>query len=690
MRWTAVLCAVLSMSAAASGQGPGEDESSSRFGLFIGINSYPHLKERHQLAGCVRDAEQMRRVWVQQFGFQAPPALIDDNATRDGIVAALRALIDRVSEADGPATVVIFYAGHGGRLPDSEASGSGLDEADGVDETWLPHDATLGGKNHILDDDIDVVIGALSAQGAQVILLSDSCHSGTIHRGESTGAIRHVICDPDAAAPVGPLFPELRARDSAADGRDPGAPGDIGALPGFVSYSACTSTQYAYEHLEDDENWCGRFSYAFRSVIPSIGVHTTYGDLHRLIVSSFEELGFSDQTPRFHASHAKRTERFLGGGVVDPHASVVPGSAGATSVVVDWGSIDGVAEGTTFRFFATSGDMMSGGEPLATGVARNVTGLSTVVTLPAGTSVPDTAVASADLVRMNEVVIDAAAHSVEGLEDALEALAADGKIVLAVEGGASPTLILDDVPGADMIGLYLPTARPRGEVDEALQPSPIWSAPRDIGVSELADQIARRSQTQRFMSLSANGGLLDVQLIGMDGEPLASSGALDLAPGEPFLIKITNRARTGLFVRVFMEDLLADPPIALVFPDPVYGDADDALAPGQSITLPAEGNFTAEIKAWEQPMFERDERVRTRVKFIGVSQPRSFQHLLQSPQAGTRGSDFAQDDDPFERMLANTLHGGDVLTPLTRSISRRTGLTWATSMVVFDVVKDER
>jgi hypothetical protein len=65
---------------------------------------------------------------------------------------------------------MLSYAGHGGKLPDKNS-----DEEDFKDETWCLFDGEL------VDDELYYLLSKFAA-GVRVIVISDSCHSGTVTR----------------------------------------------------------------------------------------------------------------------------------------------------------------------------------------------------------------------------------------------------------------------------------------------------------------------------------------------------------------------------------------------------------------------------------------------------------------------------------------------------------------------------
>ena len=137
--------------------------------LCIGINDYPGTQ--NDLAGCVNDAND----WSAELagrGFSVTK-LIDAQATHAAMAGGIKTLIQGAVSGD---TLVITYSGHGTWLPDSSG-----DEPDGRDEALCPYDISSAGP--LLDDQLRSLFAARAA-GVRIVLLSDSCHSGSVTRGQ--------------------------------------------------------------------------------------------------------------------------------------------------------------------------------------------------------------------------------------------------------------------------------------------------------------------------------------------------------------------------------------------------------------------------------------------------------------------------------------------------------------------------
>lgn len=146
--------------------------------LIIGVDQYPQWPERSQLTGAVNDARVMARVARDVWGFKPEQIklLLNEDGTASGILGAIESwLIDGTREGD---RVLITYSGHGYYAIDQNG-----DEPDGRDETLAPYDVyTDGGTFHnmVSDDEISRLLDRLA--GRDVMMMVDSCYSGTITR----------------------------------------------------------------------------------------------------------------------------------------------------------------------------------------------------------------------------------------------------------------------------------------------------------------------------------------------------------------------------------------------------------------------------------------------------------------------------------------------------------------------------
>lgn len=147
--------------------------------VHIGLNAVDpkhYAGWKGELVACEADAEDMHAI-AKGHGY-SPDILLTRRATRRAVVDA----IEGAARDLGPGDIFFLsYSGHGGQLPDRNG-----DEPDDLkDETWCLHDGEL------VDDELYALWRKFEA-GVRILVLSDSCHSGT--------AIRMALSHPGSPA----------------------------------------------------------------------------------------------------------------------------------------------------------------------------------------------------------------------------------------------------------------------------------------------------------------------------------------------------------------------------------------------------------------------------------------------------------------------------------------------------------
>jgi hypothetical protein len=143
--------------------------------LHIGLNSVgaAHYEGwSGPLMACEFDARDMATLATSR-GIK-PTVLLTKNGTRAKVLAALRSAARTLKSGD---LFFLTYSGHGGQVPDV----SGEEGDDKLDETWCLYDGQL------IDDELYQEL-ARFATGVRILVLSDSCHSGTVVRAGPTRA----------------------------------------------------------------------------------------------------------------------------------------------------------------------------------------------------------------------------------------------------------------------------------------------------------------------------------------------------------------------------------------------------------------------------------------------------------------------------------------------------------------------
>lgn len=163
------------------------------FAVIAGVNDYPGTGL--DLSGCVNDAldmsELVRDRWRSQaLVTQKVDVLMDAHATKANVTEALRSAISQAGWGD---RILYHWSGHGTWVPDRDG-----DEIDFRDEAQCLYDFQDGGL--FTDDELHTLFSATRA-GVGVLLLSDSCHSGTMARMVETDVAVPAECAPKFMPP---------------------------------------------------------------------------------------------------------------------------------------------------------------------------------------------------------------------------------------------------------------------------------------------------------------------------------------------------------------------------------------------------------------------------------------------------------------------------------------------------------
>lgn len=210
--------------------------------IHIGLNSVDpnHYFDQHgrpwpgTLVACESDARSFEAIAGQQ-GF-APKVLLTDQATSDAVIAAIEGAALDLEAGD---VLFLTYSGHGGQVPDR--NDETRDETDDMDETWCLYDRQL------VDDEL-YALWCRFKPGVRILMLSDSCHSGTVARDieEKTKE------GPQAAMRVLPQEVQVgtyKAHRDLYDGIQAALPagetGEVGAS--IVLISGCQDNQVSYD-----------------------------------------------------------------------------------------------------------------------------------------------------------------------------------------------------------------------------------------------------------------------------------------------------------------------------------------------------------------------------------------------------------------------------------------------------------
>ena len=318
--------------------------------LLIGVSNYPSDSGWPELSSD-NDLRHIKAVLqLHDFSEKNIFLLQNENATYQGIIAAFDELQQKVHVGD---IVYIHFSGHGQQVLDDNK-----DEIDRLDETIVPFDSPKSfkkgvyeGERLIRDDLLNKltdIIRAKTGINGQVVLVLDSCHSGTGVRGRNRVRGTAVLMAPKKI--------KVRKRKKQADktyGVHTVENTSVKLAP-MISYFGSTARESNYETFDDQLQPIGSLSYALSSVLGSIKHGLTYEELFDRIMLRMKTLA-----PKQHPQWEGNNKGVVFGrknNLVERKGFDVIEITDAQTLKVNIGTISGVHEGTIVEIYSIDQD----------------------------------------------------------------------------------------------------------------------------------------------------------------------------------------------------------------------------------------------------------------------------------------------------------------------------------------------
>ena len=280
------------------------------------------------LHGPATDVAAMQVLLKHKFGFEDIRVLPEQQATREGILAAIDQLVADTHPGDFD---VFYYSGHGSRRRDT------LSSKGGFDQTIVPIDAWKGAED-IRDKELALKFDKIVYdKRAHLTAIYDSCDSGTMARGVTASVLRALPYDDRDVA-------QEKKRDPATvtelDLKQIPQKGDAIVLAAAAPDESAVEAEYS-----DDHQYHGAFTRALVRVLESSTQTLSAEDL----VAEVADMLHADSVPFQQPSAEGRTRQSLFGDPVAEHPlhARVTGISDKT-VTLDMGSAAGFDVGTQF------------------------------------------------------------------------------------------------------------------------------------------------------------------------------------------------------------------------------------------------------------------------------------------------------------------------------------------------------
>lgn len=254
-----------------------------KLALIVAVGDYPKSTGWSSISS-VNDVPLIKQALLNQ-GFLEEDiiTLTNDQATKQGIITALETLQAQLEPGD---IVVIHYSGHGQQIFDDNG-----DEIDAKDEALVPYDAWVKythnyhGENHLRDDELNTIIAKIRnalGKNGQLLMLLDSCHSGSATRGGVTRGGEATFAPPEWTAKEADKTKGSAMLEREKVSQD--------AAP-FIMMTGASADELNYEY-----EGFGSLSFAFSKAMNELGSDFTYRQLFSSISATMNVIS-PKQTP---------------------------------------------------------------------------------------------------------------------------------------------------------------------------------------------------------------------------------------------------------------------------------------------------------------------------------------------------------------------------------------------------------
>jgi triacylglycerol esterase/lipase EstA (alpha/beta hydrolase family) len=328
------------------------------YALLVGIDKYKSPVP--PLRGCENDIRNIqtileKRIFGQDYTLKCKKLLNEDAK----ILAVIDGFRSHLSQAKKDDVALFYYSGHGSQAR-THPKFRHL-ESDGLDETLVCYDSREPGKNDLADKEISKLISEVAKSGAHVIVILDSCHSGSGTRNFNMATVRRVETD-------------FRERDHYTINiteEDAQTTKDVSAevksrwlnLPQgrHILLAACRDDEEAKETQEGGSPR-GVFSYCLTKTLQDMATSLTYRDLLNR-VNALARTRAAQQNPLVEATNLEdMNQPFLGGAIREHPNYFTLRHDKEDGWVIDGGAVHGIApvdgdETTLLAVFSLEADL---------------------------------------------------------------------------------------------------------------------------------------------------------------------------------------------------------------------------------------------------------------------------------------------------------------------------------------------
>jgi len=541
-----------------------------KYALIIAIGDYPEEGKWPDISSQ-NDVLHVEAALLK-LGFPADHIrkITDGQATKQGILDALNGLTSRVTKGD---IVYIHYSGHGQQVVDQ-----GTDEIDGLDEALVPYDSPLEfkagiyeGINLIRDDEMGEVTANLRLRcgpTGQVILILDSCHSGTGTRG--MGYVRGTdrLMAPANFTPGQKQFEKIQRSEGLTQP-------DMAPMASFFGASP---RELNYEAKDEQSRTVGSLTYAFTTVVSQMQHAVTFEEIFDRVKQKMAAIA-PRQNPQFEGP---ADLSFLGGtNVAQVFDFKIIGVQDENTLTGDFGTISDIFAGTTVAIYENDQK-----EPVNTGEVTKSNLTNCIIRLDKPMTTGKESLLKAKILEKSEPPVETTVKNLIENADSLYS---------AVNAAIEIPLTRGVTEAADLY-VYHKDKTLKIETKEGAEIFTLKTAglTKEQAASGVRESVRAYAQCQ-FLRVYENEGTnfdFSIRLNKVDctqPEKLIRNSPDSVRLGECVQFVITNAGITGAYYSLL--DIQPNDLINLIIPDVSSGKTSDEyyLEPGQSYTSPAIG-----------------------------------------------------------------------------------------------------
>ncbi|MCK5726270.1 MAG: caspase family protein [Thiotrichaceae bacterium] len=267
--------------------------------LLIGINHYLSPKI-NALRGCTNDVKLLHQLYTDRFAIPENQikVLINDEATKNNIVTTFQSHLQTAKAGD---SVVFYFSGHGSREPAHKDFWT-IDTDKALD-TLVCYDSGVE-ATLLADKELRFLLSELPQDLSQVVVIIDSCHSGSVTRTSKDIRSRHTFLLTQPRQSEDFIFYRKAKEEGWAD--------NLGQVPQgkHILLSACRSTETSIEKSIRRRPY-GVFTYSLASLLNRQSNGLNYFNLFNHVRRLTRQHNLL-QTPQIYSSKSEIKQLFLG------------------------------------------------------------------------------------------------------------------------------------------------------------------------------------------------------------------------------------------------------------------------------------------------------------------------------------------------------------------------------------------